>query len=67
MEPSSSFDLLASFCSPVAVKGVFLSNLILKNINSHLKTLQPHYTNKIQWCILQMSVGSIFFLVSTYS
>lgn len=59
MEPSSSFDLLASICSPVAVKGVFLSNLILKNISSHLRTLQPHYTNEIQ-CILQMSVGSRF-------
>ena len=59
MEPSSSFDLLASFCSPVAVKGVFLSNLILKNINSHLRTLQSHYTNERQ-CILHMSVGSLF-------
>lgn len=52
-EPSSSFDPLASFCSPVA-EGFFLSNLILKSINSQLKTLQPHY-------ILQMFVTSIFF------
>lgn len=56
-EPSSSFDLLASSCSPVA-KGFFLSNLILKSINSHLNKMATTLYNVSYKCL---QVASIFF------